>query len=190
MLEAFVKPFHLEKAPLLRVKLISLDDSTHILAYDMHHIISDGVSMRVMIEEFVKLYQGESLRPLRIQYKDYSEWQNRMITKGETQKQGQYWLDEFKGEIPVLNLPADYARPKVQSFGDSITAKLDKALTKSLDDIAARTGTTVYMVMLSAYSILLSKYSGQEDIIIGSPVAGRPHADLEGVIECLSTPLQ
>jgi tyrocidine synthetase-3 len=183
MLEAFVKPFHLEKAPLLRVKLISLDDSTHILAYDMHHIISDGVSMRVMIEEFVKLYQGESLRPLRIQYKDYSEWQNRMITKGETQKQGQYWLDEFKGEIPVLNLPADYARPKVQSFeGDSITAKLDKALTKSLDDIAARTGTTVYMVMLSAYSILLSKYSGQEDIIIGSPVAGRPHADLEGVI--------
>ena len=98
-------------------------------------------------------------------------------------EQKEYWINRFNDEIPVLNMPTDYERPPMQSFeGDNISFKLDKELTKDLKRIAKETGSTMYMVLLSGVNILLSKYSGQEDIIVGSPIAGRPHADLEKII--------
>ena len=182
-LKKFVRPFDLAEAPLLRVTLINTGNEKFILAYDMHHIISDGISMNILVQEFARLYNGEELKPLRIQYKDFSEWQNSQLASGEIKKQEKYWLDMFKDRIPVLNLPTDYTRPAVQSFeGSSLSLTADAELTGKINTLAGKTGSTLYMILLSAYNILLSKYAGQEDIVVGSPIAGRPHADLEGMI--------
>ena len=179
----FVRAFDLNKAPLLRIGLIELEKDKHILMFDMHHIISDGVSMVILIDEFAKIYEGKELDELRIQYRDFAAWQNSFLKSEEMQKQKEYWINRFSDEIPVLNMPVDFHRPSMQSFeGDSINFELDKKLTESLRKLAKETGTTMYMVLLSGVNILLSKYSGQEDIIIGSPIAGRPHADLEKII--------
>ncbi len=183
IVKSFIRAFNLSKAPLLRVGLIKVNSKKHIMMYDMHHIISDGTTMGILIEEFTKAYAGEELTPLRIQYKDFSEWQNKLFGSDSIKLQEEYWLKQFEGEIPVLNLTTDYQRPAVQSFeGDSIEFKIDKELTKKLRQIAKDTGSTMYMVLLSTFNILLSKYSGQDDIIVGSPIAGRPHADLENII--------
>ncbi|MCB2311578.1 amino acid adenylation domain-containing protein [Clostridium tagluense] len=179
----FVKAFDLNKAPLLRVGLIKLEEEKYILMFDMHHIISDGVSMGILINEFVKIYEENELELLRIQYKDYSQWQNSLLKSDLMREQKEYWIDRFSNEIPVLNIPTDFIRPTIQSFeGDSISFKLNRELTKDLKRISKETGSTMYMVLLSGVNILLSKYSGQEDIIVGSPIAGRPHADLEKII--------
>ncbi|SHK85208.1 Phosphopantetheine attachment site, partial [Clostridium cavendishii DSM 21758] len=179
----FIECFDLSKAPLLRVALIKLEEDRHILVFDMHHIISDGTSMAILKREFVEIYKGKELEDLKIQYKDYSEWQNKMQQSKSFKKQEEYWLKEFKGEIPILNIPTDYSRPLVQSFeGDSIEFIIGEEETKRLREIAKETGTTMYMVLLSVFNILLSKYSEQEDIVVGTPIAGRPHADLERII--------
>lgn len=171
-------------APLLRVHLLQLSPERNLLLLDMHHIISDGVSMGILVEEFTKLYAGEALPELRIQYKDYAEWQLMRSKSEEMEKQAKYWMEMFAGELPVLQLPMDYPRPVVQRFeGNQIVFRLDKETTDGLYRLAEETGSTLYMVMLAAYSILLSQYSGgQEDIVVGSPIAGRPHADLTNVI--------
>lgn len=182
-INSFVKAFDLSRAPLLRVGIIKLEEERHVLLFDMHHIISDGVSMDIITKEFEELYSGKKLKPMRIQYKDFSEWQNRLIKLGKMKKEQEYWLNKFKGDIPVLDMPTDYERPAVKSFdGDSIDFTVDRKLTDKLKEISKDTGTTLYMILLSAYNILLSKYTGQEDIIVGSPIAGRPHADLENII--------
>jgi tyrocidine synthetase-3 len=179
----FIRPFRLDEAPLLRVGLVKLAQDRHILMYDMHHIISDGVSTGILVREFMDLYQGKSLPELRLQYKDFALWQNELFSQEIIKKQEEYWLKAFEGEIPVLNLPTDFVRPSVQSFeGDTVTLDLDKDLSAGLQRLAAATGTTVYMLLLAVYNVLLSKYTGQEDIIVGSPSAGRPHADLENII--------
>ncbi len=179
----FVKAFDLSKAPLIRVALTKINDKEHVLMIDMHHIISDGVSMGILTKEFIELYDDKELPKLRIQYKDFAVWQNELFKSGGIKKQEEYWLKAFEGEVPVLNMPADYQRPSIQSFeGDNINFELNEELTDKLKGIAKETGSTMYMVLLSACNVLLSKYSGQEDIIIGSPIAGRPHADLENII--------
>ncbi|SHJ99133.1 non-ribosomal peptide synthase domain TIGR01720/amino acid adenylation domain-containing protein [Clostridium cavendishii DSM 21758] len=179
----FIKCFDLSRAPLLRVGLIELEKERYILMFDIHHIISDGISMEILKKEFGEIYGGKELENLKIQYKDYSEWQSKMRQREILKKQEHYWLREFDGEIPVLNIPTDYNRPLVQSFvGDSINFIIGKEETKRLREIARETGSTMYMVLFSLFKILLSKYSGQEDIIVGTPIAGRPHADLEGII--------
>ncbi len=179
----FVKAFDLSKVPLLRVALTKINDKEHILMIDMHHIISDGVSMGILTNEFIELYDGKELPKLRIQYKDFAAWQNELFKSEEIKKQEEYWLKAFEGEVPVLNLPTDYQRPSLQSFeGDNVNLELSEELTNKLKQIAKETGSTMYMVLLSACNILLSKYSGQEDIVIGSPIAGRPHADLQNIM--------
>nr|WP_238552981.1 condensation domain-containing protein [Paenibacillus alvei] len=181
--EAFVRPFDLEQAPLLRVGLIEVEANRHLLLFDMHHIVSDGVSMGVLVQELTRLYEGDRLPELRIQYKDYAAWQQSLAQSETMQKQEAFWLETFAGDIPVLELPTDYARPALQSFaGDVVHAELDSDVTAGLRRIAADTGATMYMVLLAAYTALLSKYTGQEDIVVGTPIAGRPHADLEPLI--------
>ncbi|WP_339373114.1 amino acid adenylation domain-containing protein, partial [Paenibacillus elgii] len=179
----FVRAFDLGQAPLLRVQLIELDREHHVLLFDMHHIISDGVSMGILIEEFNRLYEGRDLPPLRIQYKDYAVWQQAQIQSERLSKQEAYWLEIFQGELPVLDLPTDYVRPAVRSFvGDRVAFVIDGTRSEALKRFAAQTGSTMYMVLLAAYTSLLHKYTGQEDIIVGTPIAGRPHADLGSMI--------
>ncbi|MCU5332366.1 condensation domain-containing protein, partial [Bacillus wiedmannii] len=183
IMSRFVRLFDLSKAPLLRIGLVKFAENKHMLLFDMHHIISDGVSMGLLVEEFVHLYQGNQLSPLRIQYKDFSVWQNELFQSQVIKEKEQYWLNTFQDEIPVLNMPTDFPRPSIQSFeGCSTSFDLDKELTENLNALAKETGTTLYMVLLAAYNVLLSKYTGQEDIVVGSPVAGRPHADLQSII--------
>ncbi|WP_346940202.1 amino acid adenylation domain-containing protein [uncultured Clostridium sp.] len=182
IVDNFIKPFNLEKAPLFRVELVELKDKNYLLI-DMHHIISDGVSMSILIKDFTSLYNGEDLEPLKLQYKDFAVWQNNFLKSEEMRKQEKYWIDRFSGEIPVLNIPTDYERPIIQSFdGDSVSFEIDEITTKALRKLSRETGATMHMVLLSAFNILLSKYSGQDDIVVGIPIAGRPHADLQNMM--------
>ncbi|KPV60903.1 hypothetical protein QJ48_02835 [Paenibacillus sp. A3] len=180
--EAFVRPFDLGKAPLFRAALVPRRGKTYLWV-DMHHIISDGVSMRLLMKQLIELYNGKPLEPLRIQYKDFAVWQNKFLQSEAMRRQEAYWVNRFEGDIPVLNLPYDDERPVMQSFeGSVLSFAMDEALTEGLRKLARETGSTLHMVLLSAFHILLSKYSGQEDIVIGSPVAGRPHADLQTIV--------
>ncbi|WP_066501828.1 non-ribosomal peptide synthetase [Abyssisolibacter fermentans] len=183
MINKFIRPFDLSKAPLFRAKLIKIDSNTHILITDIHHIISDGVSQEILTSELIKLYCLKELPHQRIQYKDYVMWQKEQVKTDKYKKQKEYWLELFKGEIPILNMPTDYQRPKIQSFeGDSVTFDIDKETKEQLQKIAKEHNATLYMILLAAYNTLLYKYTGQEDIVIGSPIVGRTHSDLENVV--------
>ncbi|MCP4149513.1 MAG: non-ribosomal peptide synthetase, partial [bacterium] len=150
---------------------------------DIHHIISDGVSHDILQKDFKALYIGQELPSLRIQYKDYSEWQNSEKEKGSIKKQETYWLKQFEGEIPVLELPLDYPRPTIQRFeGDTLHFVLSGDETKTLKAMALAGGSTTFMALLSVYNMMLAKLGNPEDIIVGTPVAGRRHADLEKII--------
>lgn len=179
----FLQPFNFEKAPLFRMGLIKLAEEQFVLLFDMHHIISDGTSMDVLTRDFMLLYEGKELPELPIQYKDFAVWQNELFETGAMATQEQYWLSTFAGSVPVLNMPTDFPRPAHQSFqGNRFPFEVDELLSRRLNDLAKRNGTTLYMVMLAAYNVLLSKYSGQDDIVVGSPIAGRPHMDLQNII--------
>nr|WP_231515113.1 non-ribosomal peptide synthetase [Paenibacillus sp. UNC217MF] len=179
----FIRAFHLEQPPILRVGLIELTSERYLFVLDMHHIISDGVSIGILVDEFARLYEGEELPPLRIQYKDYAAWQQSETQKKRKQQEETYWLNRFSGPIPVLELPTDYVRPVVQSFqGEAMSFMLGTPLRRSLKRIAAETGASLYMVLLAVYTTLLHKYSGQEDIVVGTPIAGRSHSDLESLV--------
>ncbi|MCP5045909.1 MAG: amino acid adenylation domain-containing protein, partial [bacterium] len=179
----FVRPFDLSRAPLLRAGLAKTSEDRHILMVDMHHIISDGISMEVLEMDFSELYEGKALPPMRIQYKDFAQWQNSPFEIENTRYQESYWLEQFEGEIPVLQLPTDYPRPIVQRFeGGSLEFQLSVEDSRGLRSAAMETGSTLFMVLLSLTTVLLSKLSGQEDIVVGTPIAGRRHADLEKII--------
>ncbi len=181
--DAFIRPFDLSKLPLLRVGLIPLEAEKHLLIFDMHHIISDGVSMTLMVRDLIHLYEGRELPELTIHYKDYSRWQNQVL-EGETiEKQEAFWVDLFKDGVPVLKLNTDFPRPPVLGTeGDNVDFVIDGDLSDGLKLIAEQTGATLYMVLLAVYSILLSKYSGQQDLVVGVPTAGRDHPDLGDII--------
>jgi amino acid adenylation domain-containing protein len=182
-IKAFIRPFDLEKAPLLRVGLIKTGEKTCILMMDMHHIITDGVSIQILSTEFISLYQEKSLPELRLQYKDYSQWQHSESVKGIMKKQQEYWLSLYPGEIPVLTLPTDFQRPTVKQFdGDRIPFEIDEENTRAIRRKQKDDTTTMHILFLAIFNILLSKLSGQRDIIIGTPIAGRRHTDLEQVI--------
>ncbi|WP_176560096.1 non-ribosomal peptide synthase/polyketide synthase [Brevibacillus dissolubilis] len=181
--QGFIRPFDLSQAPLIRAELVTFGEDDHALMIDMHHIISDGVSLNILFEELSQLYAGGQLPELRIQYKDFAAWQQAFYQTDAMKQQEAYWLEALSGEIPSLTLPTDFARPSVQSFeGDIVPFSIDKELVQELRRLASETGTTLYMVLLSAFQAMLAKYSGQEEILVGSPIAGRPHADLESIV--------
>ncbi|MCP4156330.1 MAG: AMP-binding protein, partial [bacterium] len=196
IIEGFLRPFDLTRAPLLRVGLIkppepdapahraiSRTPPRQIIIIDMHHIISDGTSVRQFEKEFMALYDGEEMGPQRIQYKDYSQWRKSKDVRETLKQQENYWLEQMDGELPVLELPLDYIRPTHQGYeGDRQEFQLDVEETAAMNKIARETGATLYMTLLALLNIFLSKMSGMEDIIVGTPIAGRGHADLETVI--------
>ncbi|HLP47394.1 MAG TPA: amino acid adenylation domain-containing protein, partial [Candidatus Kapabacteria bacterium] len=183
IIQKFIKPFELSRAPLMRVGFVKVKEKRHLLMLDTHHIISDGVSTAIFLKEFKAFYSGEYLQPLRIQYRDYAEWQHNEKKKEEFMKQEAFWCSQFKGNIPVLNLPTDYRRPSEQNFeGKHVDFEIGMNETQAFNRLVLQEDVTLFMLFLAIYNVLLLKLSGQEDIVVGAPIAGRSHADLEQII--------
>jgi len=181
--EDFIKPFDLCQAPLLRVAYLEVLDGDDLLLIDMHHIICDEKTHSILSEEFECLVSGETLPPLSFQYKDYSEWQNSTVQQERIRLQEEFWLNMFSDEFSVLTLPSDYSRPVMHEFeGAHVNFILSQEETRIIRTLGSENGLTLYQALLSVFSLLLSKLSGQTDIIIGTPVAGRNHADLEKIV--------
>ncbi|MCP4215034.1 MAG: amino acid adenylation domain-containing protein, partial [bacterium] len=179
----FVRPFQLDRAPLLRSRLVKTAAGSYHWGVDIHHIVSDGTSTTLLMEDFIALYKGRELPPLRIQYKDYSQWQNHLFQSGIIKKQETYWLDRFKNDIPRLELPTDFKRPDIFTTAGAVHSfDLDTRETRKLRESAATGGGTLFMNILAVLNVLFYKYTAQEDIIIGSGTAGRHHADLQDII--------
>ena len=182
-IKSFIKPFDLSKYPLFRSELIKLEEEKYVLIIDFLHIIVDGISNVIIMNEIKNILSGKELEEVEYQYKDYSEWQNSDEEKARVKEEEKYWLNRFEGELPVLNLFTDYERPKVRSTnGDKIQFKLNNNIVEKVREMAKKTGTTLYMVYLSAFYILLSKYTSQEDIIVGTAEAGRSRVEFENVV--------
>ena len=178
LISRFIRPFDLSKLPLVRIQLVDRGDH-HLLNIDMHHIVGDGMSVGTFIKELNAIYNGEELPALTHQFKDYSEW----MRERDLSYQEEYWKGQFEEEIPVLDMPLDFVRPQEQSYsGSMVIRSTGKELGEKIRKIAAETGTTEFMVLLSAAMVLLSKYSRQEDIVIGSPFSGRTHKDTESML--------
>lgn len=180
--QQWIRPFTLTKAPLFRAGVID-GEGVCTLVVDMHHIISDGISVGILLDEFVKLYQGIELPPLRLQYKDFAVWQNTMAEQESIQLQTKYWMERLQPDLPVLDLPTDYPRPiERSSAGGMVSFHMGRELTDRLRKQYSGNDTTLFMILLASYSVLLSKYTGQEDIIVGCPIAGRRHEDVSGMV--------
>ncbi len=174
-LQTFVRPFDLEKDELFRVLILKVEDGKFILAFDMHHIISDGESVKNLFNDFVKIYSGAELEPLKVQIKDYAS----QFSKEKLVESQAYWLDKYADQIPVLELPTDFVRPKVKQFeGARCEIQLERDTSAKLKELITQNQVTPFMFFVGVYKILLSKYSGQRDLIIGSPISGRTNSDL------------
>ncbi|WP_431479914.1 non-ribosomal peptide synthase/polyketide synthase [Pseudomonas simiae] len=187
--EVVAQPFELLRGPLLRVKLLRLAADDHVLVLVQHHIVSDGWSMQLMVEELVQLYAAFShghmpdLPALPIQYADYALWQRNWMEAGEKARQLAYWQAQLGGVQPVLELPFDYLRPAVQSHrGARLGIELQPQLLAGLRRLAQGAGVTLPMVLLASYQALLHRYSGQEDVRVGVPIANRNRLETEGLI--------
>jgi amino acid adenylation domain-containing protein len=183
MTNNFVRRFNLSKAPLLRVSLVKENNGRLLLLSDIHHIVSDGISSDILVRDFLALYKGEMIPPLNLQYKDYSEWQNSEKQKEAVKKQEAYWLKQFEGKLPVLDLPSDQRGEGVgYSEGGLVRIEIGESKTKALRQTFLADGTTMFMLLLAVYYVLLLKLSGQERIVVGTPTVGRRHSDLEQVM--------
>jgi amino acid adenylation domain-containing protein len=150
---------------------------------DIHHIIYDGISMTVFFREFMAIYGGETLSPVRVQFKDYALWHNSPLQQEAIKKQEDYWLNEFAGNIPVLELPTDETRSSIKKYdGALISFEFDSQLTRQLRELALEKEVTLFMVLFSIFNCFLYKITGQQDLVVGTPVSGRKHADLESII--------
>jgi amino acid adenylation domain-containing protein len=179
--QQFLRPFDLAAAPLLRVGLLKTAPRHHRLMVDMHHIVSDGTSLALFIKEFITLYTGNPLPPLKLQYKDFSEWWHRR--KEHIKQQGEYWKNQFKEGIPPLNIPTDFKRPPIQDFiGGTIAFQLEAEHLEALKKLALQQEVSQYILLLSIYNVFLSKLTEQTDIAVGTVLAGRRHTDLEPVV--------
>ncbi|WP_431262155.1 amino acid adenylation domain-containing protein [Roseateles chitinivorans] len=185
-------PFDLAQGPLIRGQLLKLDEHEHILLLTQHHIISDGWSTGIMVREVSALYEAHSqgradplatLPPLPIQYADYAVWQRQWLQGEVLQQQSQYWKRELAGAPALLELPTDKPRPAEQSYeGAQWNFEIPQALTSGLRALAQSQGATLFMTLLAGWSVLLSRLSGQKDIVVGTPVANRQRSEVEGLI--------
>jgi len=183
------RPFSLSTGPLIRATLLQLKADEHVLMLTMHHIVSDGWSLRVLVNELAAAYEsftsGAALRSdeLPIQYADYAAWQRKWVQGALLDQQLSYWKRQLSGAPPVLDLPTDRARPSVQTHcGAVATFQLNAELTGSLKQLSRREGVTLFMTLMAGFKTLLYRYSGQDEIVVGVPSAGRNRAEVEGLI--------
>jgi amino acid adenylation domain-containing protein len=183
------KPFDLVKAPLIRASLLQLSQTDHVVLLTMHHIVSDGWSTGIFIQELTALYtafsQGQlsPLPDLPIQYADFAIWQRQWLQGEVLQTQLNYWKQQLGGNLPILELPTDHPRPAIQSNnGATQPFQLSKSLTEKLKDLSKQEGVTLFMTLLATFKVLLHRYTQQEDIIVGTPIANRNRSEIEGLI--------
>ncbi|TIP69200.1 condensation domain-containing protein, partial [Mesorhizobium sp.] len=182
-------PFDLARGPLIRGRLIRMSDEQHVFLLTQHHIVSDGWSMGVLMRELNSLYrafaagQDDPLPPLAIQYPDYAAWQRQWLSGERLQRQAQYWRNALSGAPARLALPTDRVRPAQQSFaGAGVPIVIDADLTRGLKRLSRQHGTTVFMTVLAAWAAVLSRLSGQDDLVIGVPSANRGRREIEELI--------
>ncbi len=176
------QPFNLTQIPLLRLKLLRLNSEEHILLLTMHHIIADGMSAEVFMTEVAQSYQGLSVPELPVQYKDVVYWQRQWLESNSKQHLN-YWQEKLKDAPPLLQLPTDKPRPPIQSYqGKCQSWEIPANLTRQLQNLAENEGVTLFMLLLAAFKTLLYRYTGQADILVGSPIANRNHKKLKGLI--------
>ncbi|QKG84716.1 amino acid adenylation domain-containing protein [Kroppenstedtia pulmonis] len=181
--------FDLSQGPLIRTHLIRMEEEEYILVCNMHHIVSDGWSMGIFLQEWFRLYEEYAegvpagLEELPVQYADFAVWQRKWMSGEISEKQLAYWKKELAGDLPVLQLPHDYPRPAVQSYeGACHRIRLPGKLKERLVEFGRNEGATLFMTLMAAYQGFLSRYTGQEEVLVGSPVANRNHEKIEGLI--------
>ncbi len=183
------KPFELDRGPLIRATLLRLAPEEHVLLLTIHHIVSDGWSMNVLVRDLAEFYKAHlaghspELPALSIQYADFAYWQQQWLQGSVLEKQLAYWKEKLAGSPPVLELPTDFPRPSVQTFrGATRSLKLPRALSDKVRKFSRQEGKTLFMILLAAFQTLLHRYSGQDDILVGSPISGRSYTELENLI--------
>ena len=181
--------FGLASGPLLRASLYGLANNKWVFTFIMHHIISDGWSMDILLKELLMFYHSYSQKtdhlpePLAIQYKDYASWEQEQLKGDAINDHKEYWINQFKGGLPVLELPVDRPRPAIKTYnGGVISGNINPQISKGLKELCNAQDSTLFMGLLASVNVLLNRYTNQEDIIIGSPIANREHADLENQI--------
>lgn len=177
----FFRPFDLSKAPLLRAGIIKTNDR-QVLLLDFNHIIADGTSIRIFLSELFSLYKGKPLDMLKLHMKDYTEWQNQAVKDGLFKQQEEYWMNQFANGIPKLELQEDYDSVQQGIRGERLSFVLEKELIESLKKVSAEYGVTLYMILASAFYLLLYKYTGQKELVLGIPVSGRNQKEQENMI--------
>jgi len=172
-------PFDLSTGPLMRVLLLKLKAHEHLLLFNMHHIISDGWSISVLVRQWSEWYEASiqnltlPLPARSIQYPDYAVWQRNWLQGELLERQLTYWKEQLAGAPALLELPTDYPRPAVMTYqGAQLQTCLTSELTQRLNSFSQQNGVTLYMALLAAFQILLSRYTGQPDILVGTPIAG------------------
>jgi len=189
VIEQARSPFELKAGPLFRAMVFRLAEDDHVLSLAFHHSIVDGGSFGILLRELVTLYEAfekgasSPLEPLPIQYGDYATWQHDTLQGERLEKLLAYWKKALHGAPPVLDLPTDFPRPPAQTFNGSHESVLvSRSVEQALADLGKKQGATLFMTLLACFSVLLSRYSGQEDLVVASPISGRTRAELEGLI--------
>jgi surfactin family lipopeptide synthetase A len=179
----FVKPFDLGIAPLFRIEIVSLAPDNHLVLFDAHHIIMDAFSLEILKKELFGYYEGKDPEPFKIQYKDYSIWQGSYYKSKAAIAKKSYWINQFEGEIPVIDLPLDFPRSANQSVEAGVfTLCIDERLTSEIKKMSANQGISTFMILLGVYNIILHKYTQQDDVIIGVSSLGRDNDELSGLL--------
>ena len=183
------KPFDLAKGPLLRASLLRMSDDRYLFYYNMHHIVGDEWSTKVLARDVMKYYEAfvsggvPDMPPLQIQYKDYAAWQLDQLSTASYQEHKNYWLSQFSGEVALINLPTEKKRPQIKTYnGRSIGARLSLAATSQLRNFALEREGSLFLGLLAIWKVLLYRYTGETDLTVGIPLSGRGHADLENQI--------
>lgn len=183
IIQKFIRPFNLNNGPLLRIGLIQTSIDEYFLMIDMHHIITDGISQGILIRDFISMYNEKELPAMELQYKDYAEWEQSSDQQEKIAKQRDFWTGEFANAPAILELPSDFQRNAIESHnGDAIPFEITKEEFNKLKYIAEKEEVTMFMLVFSIYNIFLSKICNQEEVVIGTPVAGRQHVDMENII--------
>ncbi len=178
----FVRPFDVSRPPLLRAGVAAFGHNRYLLVIDIHHIVSDGFSNFLLLRDLIAFYRRDPLPALDIQYKDYALWEQCFKSSAAFNRQRQFWLERFKTMPAELNFPAlDGGKTSAGFKGDAIYFDIDQTLTCGIRELASSTNTTVFNVMLAAYYVLLSRYTRQEDIVVGFPVTGRSRPEFQQI---------
>src|SRR6185369_13271191 len=177
------RPFDLTRDLMLHCLLLRLAEDNHVLALTLHHIASDGWSMGILVREVVALYAALPLPELPVQYADFAVWQRSWLQGEVLEREIAYWKQHLAGLPPHLSLPTDRPRPAVQSYrGATRPVRLPAGLAGQMEALARREGATLFMVLLAGFQALLARTSGQDDLAVGSPIAGRNRVEIEGLI--------